>query len=257
MWGEYRDRFGPAYGAGGETSGGGMGGLGGRGGLDASGRSAGERSASARNASFSNLASARSGTFGNASVTSRSRTPLSQSETDRLASSAGLNGPSITGDETTAASLGGSRLGQSGAIKSRTTTPLNVSPVGPLESAATSPMQQGIVSRTTSVIPPDSPTLRLTSDGLLLSAPSRSAESGVRLGDNQGGGGQDNAGQPPLLSEPPRPAPAPATPPAQPSPPQVPRQRAAALPRGPAVEQPRTLLTLSLADVTRKSLLGV
>lgn len=95
------------------------------------------------------------------------------------------------------------------------------------------------------------PTLRLTPQGLLL-VPNNDPQTseGNRLGSNDGGGGNEGIAQP-------RQAAAPATPPAQPSPPQQPRQRAASLQRGPAVEEPRTLLTLGLADVTRKSLLGV
>lgn len=96
---------------------------------------------------------------------------------------------------------------------------------------------------------PSAPTLKLTQDGLLL-LNDANRETSERVGSNQGQGGQ------PQNENIPQPTP---TPPSEPSPPAArPRQRAAPLAR-PRIDPLRdnTLLTLSLADVTRKTLLGV
>lgn len=266
MWSEYRDRFGPAYGAGGSsTSAGGF----------------GERNP---NQAAREVAMGRGPPGVRSAVTSRNRSTLSREETDAAANRAGLGGSRSRGEFRTAAEAiaagaipgqKGSRLGQSGVITSRQTDLLSpaetnaaAARVGLGNNNAVVAPRSGIISRKTSVIPQENirkdgplenaPTLRLTPDGLLLTPNNNPRTSeGNRLGDNQGGGGQDNAGGDFDTPKPQAPAP-PATPPAQPSPPQQPRQRAAPLARGPRIDpQESSLLTLSLADVTRKSLLGV
>lgn len=253
MWNEYRDKFGPTYGAGG-----------GGGGSDR--EHSAMQDSKARSAGFSSRAEQKAaeksgfGSLGSGlSANSRSNSSGKSSLGIGGASGKGLGSNlSSTGPATSNTSVGGSRGGNSGQGfgigQNLAVTAPSVSAGAPkFAGEQLAPLPAPSLPSGGNQVFSAAPTLRLTPQGLLLTPNNDPQTSeGNRLGDNQGG--DQGQGQTP---EPPKAPAAPATPPAAPSPPQQPRQRAAALQRGPAVEQPRTLLTLSLADVTRKSLLGV